>query len=367
MNRRFVVALAGLALNAAMASAEVPRGTFSIVAFDPVTEELGVAVQSRAFSVGGGVPWAEAGVGAVATQASTREAHGPRGLALLRSGHSASQTLEMLIGSDPGRDRRQLGVVDVRGGSAAWTGSECGSWAGDSTHANLSVQGNILAGPEVVSEMVRAFQETEGELAEKLLVALHAAQAAGGDRRGQQSAAILVVRPSDEFPEYRTRYIDLRVEDHPTPIEELERVFRIHQASDLLHAHLRYLELYESQGDDDAASRERLRIGQTLERTLADPEAESGTLNALAWYCATEDLYLEESLEAARRAALLKPEDTGILDTLAEVLYRLRRTEEALETIELALALQPEDDYLMSQRDRFRGDEESAPAGVPDP
>jgi uncharacterized Ntn-hydrolase superfamily protein len=355
--RRLVIVLTGLSLAAGLAWPDAPQGTFSIVAYDPATQELGVAVQSRAFSVGGGVPWAEAGVGAVATQASTLEAHGPRGLALLRTGHSAQQVLDMLIGSDTGWERRQLGIVDVRGGSAAWTGSECGSWAGDSTASGLSVQGNILAGPAVVTEMVRAYREADGELAEKLLAALHAAQAAGGDRRGQQSAALLVVRPSDEFPEYRTRYIDLRVEDHPTPIDELERVFRIHQASDLLRAHLRYLEMYDSQGNDEAAARERLRIGQTLERTLADPDADSGTLNSLAWYCANEDLYLEESLEAARRAMQLEPEDTDILDTLAEVLYRLGRTDEALATIERALSLEPEDDYLKGQRDRFRGAE----------
>jgi len=147
------------------------------------------------------------------------------------------------------------------------------------------------------------------------------------------------------------------VEDHPTPIDELERVFRIHQASDLLRAHIRYVELYESQGNDEAASRERRLIGHTLKRTLADPEADSGTLNSLAWFCATEDLYLEESLEAARRAVELEPDDTDILDTVSEVLYRLGRAGEALETIERALALEPDDDYLKSQRDRFRGAE----------
>jgi tetratricopeptide (TPR) repeat protein len=204
--------------------------------------------------------------------------------------------------------------------------------------------------------MVRAFNEKQGELAERLIAALHAAQAAGGDRRGQQSAALLVVRPSERYPEYRTRYVELRVEDHPDPINELERVFRIHQASDLLRAHLRYAEHFDTTGDAEAAKRERERIGQTLVRTLARDDADAGSLNELAWYCATADMYLEESLEAARRAVAMEPENTGVIDTLAEVLFRLGRLKEAVEAINRAIEIDPEDEYLQSQRKRFKGD-----------
>jgi uncharacterized Ntn-hydrolase superfamily protein len=334
------------------------RATFSIVAYDPDTQELGVAVQSRAFSVGGGVPWALAGVGAIATQASTNESFGPRGLAILRAGFDAERTLKRLLDTDEGRENRQVGIVDATGRAAAWTGASCQSWAGDSTAVDLSVQGNILAGPEVVASMVRAYQTTEGELAERLLAALQAGQAAGGDRRGQQSAALLVVRPSDRYPEYRTRYVDLRVEDHASPIEELRRLFRIHQASDLLRAHLRYAEQFESDGDLEAAARERHRVGEALRIALANPESDAGALNALAWFCATSDLYLEESLRAAQRAVDLEPENTSILDTLAEVQFRLGAVDEALATIERALALQPDDAYLRGQRARFRGEDE---------
>jgi len=332
---------------------DVPAGTFSIVAWDRDTGELGVAVQSRAFSVGAGVPWAEAGVGAIATQASTNESFGPRGLELMREGLTAKQTLDKLIDSDDGRANRQLGIVDARGRSAAWTGDSCQPWAGDSTEAGLSVQGNILAGAPVVSEMVRAFHDADGELALKLLAALDAAQAAGGDRRGKQSAAILVVRASDDYPEYRTRYIELRVEDHPEPITELRRVFRIHQASDLLRAHLRYAEYYDKAGDTEAANRERKRVGETLTQTLARDDASAGTLNALAWFCATADMYLEESLAAAERATKLEPENTGIIDTLAEVLFRLKRYEDAITVIDRAIEIDPEDDYLKEQRAKF--------------
>jgi len=329
--------------------------TFSIVAYDPVTKELGIAVQSRAFSVGGGVPWAHAGVGAIATQSATNESFGPRGLALMKSGHTAEQTLSILIEADDGRENRQVGIVDALGRAATFTGSECGSWAGDSTEAGLSVQGNLLAGPDVVNNMVAAFHNTEGELAEKLMAALHAAQAAGGDKRGQQSAAILVVRDSDEFPEYRTRYIDLRVEDHETPIDELERVFRIHQAGDLLRAHVRYAAQYDAVGEADAAKLERDRIGATLRFTLAQDDATAGTLNELAWFCATGNMYLVESLEAAERAVKLEPENAGILDTLAEVHFRMGNLEEAIKVIDLALAIEPQDNYLMGQKKKFEG------------
>jgi uncharacterized Ntn-hydrolase superfamily protein len=282
--------------------ADEPFGTFSIVAYDSVTDELGVAVQSRAFSVGGAVPWAEAGVGAIATQASTNESFGPLGLEMLRAGRSASEVLAALLESDPGRENRQVGIVDAKGRSAAHTGSSCLAWAGDTTGVGLSVQGNILAGPDVVAGMVRAYNESEGELAERLIAALHAAQAAGGDKRGQQSAAILVVRPSEHYPEYRSRYVELRVEDHPDPINELERVFRMHQASDLLRAHLRYAAHFDTTGNAEGAALERRRVGETLVYTLAQDDADAGTLNSLAWFCAASDMYLEESLQAARRA-----------------------------------------------------------------
>jgi uncharacterized Ntn-hydrolase superfamily protein len=332
------------------------QATFSIVAHDPRTGELGIAVQSRAFSVGAGVPWAEAGVGAVATQSATNESYGPRGLALMRSGFTARQTLDILLGADAGRENRQVGIVDAHGRSVAFTGSRCGSWAGDSTEVDLSVQGNLLAGPAVVRDMVSAFHGTQGELAEKLLAALHAAQAAGGDKRGQQSAALLVVRDSERYPEYRTRYIDLRVEDHPTPIEELERVFRMHQASDLLEAHVRYAARYDEQGDSEAAARERQRIGETLEATLARDDAAASTLNALAWTCATSNIFLEKSLRAAERAVAMEPENVGILDTLAEVHFRMGNATRAVEVIDRALAIDPDDAYLLGQRQRFLGD-----------
>lgn len=336
------------------APAQVPTGTFSIVARDSVTGELGVAVQSRAFSVGSAVAWAEAGVGAIATQASTNEAFGPDGLALLRRGFDSESVLGLLLAQDPGRDNRQVGIIDALGRTASHTGSACSAWAGGKTGLDYACQGNILVSEEVVTSMARAFEQTQGELAERLLAALVAAQAAGGDKRGMQSAALLVVRPSEEYPQYRYRYVDLRVEDHPDPINELIRLYRIHQKTDLLEAHLRYAALYDSTGHGDLATRERGIVGGMLRKAVADSIDDAEYLNNVAWFCAVYDLDLPEALEAAQRAVALSPAAPHILDTLAEVYFRLGKRDQAIQTIERAIELDPETVYYKQQLMRFQ-------------
>ncbi|MCI4330319.1 MAG: DUF1028 domain-containing protein [Thermoplasmata archaeon] len=206
-----------------------PRfGTFSIVAHDRERAEWGVAVQSKFISVGAVVPWGRAGVGAIATQAFANVAYGPDGLALLQKGRSAEEVVRTLTQADAKRDHRQLGVVDARGGSASFTGKECMEWAGHETGDGFACQGNILFGPRVVSAMARAYESTPGDLPERLLAALSAAQREGGDRRGMQSAALLIVRERGGYDEGSDRWVDVRVDDHPAPIEELKRVFRLY-------------------------------------------------------------------------------------------------------------------------------------------
>lgn len=214
------------------------KSTFSIVAADPATGEVGVAVQSKYFSVGSVVPWAEAGVGAVATQAAGVAAYGPRALAELRAGAPPDVAIRRVLAADAGRETRQLGVVTADGRAAAWTGSECQPWAGHRTGDGYSVQGNILAGEAVVAEMERAWLELTGSLAHRLVSALEAAQAAGGDSRGQQSAAIVVERTgaAAEGREGVDRICDLRVEDHEEPIVELRRVFGIWERWEAMRA-----------------------------------------------------------------------------------------------------------------------------------
>jgi uncharacterized Ntn-hydrolase superfamily protein len=211
-------------------------GTFSICAADPATGEVGVAVQSRYFAVGAVVPWARAGVGAVATQAAGVAAYGPHVLDLLAAGASPGDAVAAALADDPARETRQLGAVDAAGRSSAFTGAECLAWAGHRTGPGLAVQGNILAGEAVVVEMERAFREAAGSLAERLVAALEAGQAAGGDVRGQQSAAVVVERAgaAAESREGLDRVCDLRVDDHPEPIAELRRLVSVHLVWDAL-------------------------------------------------------------------------------------------------------------------------------------
>jgi len=218
-------------------AAPAPRGesvaTFSIVAADPKSGDLGVAVASRFLAVGAVVPWAEAGVGAIATQSFANVAYGPDGLAALRAGKSAAETVAALTAADAGRDRRQVGLVDAGGRPATFTGATCFAWARGRTGDHWAAQGNILAGPEVLAAMGKAFEAArasgEGELAEWLLAALRAGEAAGGDKRGKQSAALLVVRRKGGYGGGNDRYVDLRVDDHADPVAELARILKLHR------------------------------------------------------------------------------------------------------------------------------------------
>lgn len=201
--------------------------TFSIVARDPATGELGVAVQSRAFRAGAIVPFAKAGVGAIATQAAANQAYGPKGLALLEQKLSPDEVVKRLTDEDPGRDTRQLAIVDASGRVKAYTGSKCNYWAGHIEGKDYSVQGNILAGEEVVKGMAKAFEATKGELAERLMAALEGGQTGGGDARGMQAGGILVVKPIDDPSVTTDHYIDIRVDDSPNPFKELRRLLNI--------------------------------------------------------------------------------------------------------------------------------------------
>lgn len=205
--------------------------TFSIVAFDPRTKDLGAAVESRFVAVGSVVPWAQAGAGAIAVQSYANTSWGPKGLALLKRGVPAREALQRLVAADRESRKRQAGVVDARGRAAAFTGEECFEWAGHHVGRNYAVQGNILTGEDVVKAMARGFESTEGDLPVRLLAALVAGQKAGGDRRGQQSACLLVVRKGGGYGGYNDRWIDIRVDDHPAPIEELVRVFNVYDAT----------------------------------------------------------------------------------------------------------------------------------------
>ena len=203
--------------------------TFSIVARDPITGELGVAVQSKFLAVGAVVPWAKANVGAIATQAYANLDYGDLGLKLLEKGYTAEETLKALLALDEGREDRQVGIVDAQGNAVSFTGERCLLWAGGLYGDHYACQGNLLVSGDTVTAMADTFEAGDGTLARRLLEALKAAQAAGGDRRGRQSAALLIVRENGSYGGYHDRAIDLRVDDDPEPLEKLEHLLTLHE------------------------------------------------------------------------------------------------------------------------------------------
>lgn len=202
--------------------------TFSIVAFDPIKREWGVATESKFLAVGAVVPWAQANIGAVATQSYANTTFGPRGLALMASGFSAQAALDRLLATDEGREHRQVGLVDRSGHAATFTGKSCMEWAGGLIGTGFAAQGNILVSEKTVSAIASGFESAKGELADRLVAALKSGQKAGGDRRGQESAAVLIVRAQGGYAGFNDRYIDLRVDDDPRPIDRLAEILELH-------------------------------------------------------------------------------------------------------------------------------------------
>ncbi|WP_041087630.1 DUF1028 domain-containing protein [Jeotgalibacillus soli] len=228
--------------------------TYSIVGYDPVEKEWGVATQSKFLAVGAVVPFAVAGVGAVATQSYANTSYGPEGMEHMSSGKSAQETIDLLTSIDEDRALRQVGMIDGQGNAATYTGEKCYDWAGGITGKHYAVQGNILIAG-TVEAMAKTFEETEGTLADRLLASLAAGQQAGGDSRGQQSAALLVVKKAGGYGGFSDRFIDLRVDDHKTPVDELIRIHRIHQ-------------LYFSKSKKDRIVPIEEQIAETLDHQL---------------------------------------------------------------------------------------------------
>jgi uncharacterized Ntn-hydrolase superfamily protein len=229
-----------------------PVHTFSIVARDPATGELGVAVQSHWFSVGSIVTWAEAGVGAVATQSFVDPSYGKNGLELMRAGKSAPATLKELLAKDEGREVRQVAMIDSQGRVDAWTGKNDIQAAGHIVGTNFSVQANLMLNDKVWPAMAHAFENTRGDLAERMLAALDAAQAVGGDIRGRQSAALILVTGKPTGQAWKDRTFDLRVDDSPEPLKELRRLVRLQRA----YNHMNAGDLAVEKKDNEGALRE---------------------------------------------------------------------------------------------------------------
>ncbi len=305
--------IAALLLFASVAAmAAQPIATFSIVGYDPATGELGVAVQSKFFAVGAVVPFARADVGAIASQAYGNTAFGPMGLDLLEEGLPVDEVMKALLVDDKDREQRQVGIVDANGNAHGYTGGECMDWAGHHVGENYTVQGNILVSQETVLEMARAFEETDGILGERLMSAIEAGQAAGGDSRGMQSAAILIVKTGSGYGGYDDVYCDLRVDDAEDPIAELRRIFMMWKEEALILEGYRLLE----EGESEAA----VAIGR---RAIEQYPDSAECYYHLACYLSRgglRDEALEQVMEATARDALLGPR--ARLDTDLEPLWR---------------------------------------------
>ena len=230
-SKRLILVLAILTLVSPQKTSSMrPISTYSIVALDETTGELGVAVQSHWFSVGFLVPWVKAGVGAVATQSFVKVDYGPDGLQLMESGMKAADVLKTLTSKDEGEAVRQVGMIDIKGNVAAHTGSRCIKYAGHIVGENYSVQANMMANGTVPKAMAVAFEKTKGDLADRMMAALEAAEAEGGDIRGKQSAAMVIVSGEPSGVDWKDTKLSLRIEDHPTPLIELKRLIRVHRA-----------------------------------------------------------------------------------------------------------------------------------------
>jgi len=333
-----------------------PSGTFSIVAVDTLTGEIGVAVASKFLAVGAVVPYARAEIGAIATQAWGNTTFGPRGLELLKEGYSPQEVLNILLENDTLRERRQVGIVNVRGESAAYTGKGCMDWAGHIIGPGYSIQGNILAGEQVVKAMERSFLEAKGELADRLLRALEAGEAAGGDRRGKQSAALLVVRKGGGYSGYNDRYVDIRVDDHPNPIKELKRIYKIWKRTFLIDAHGRIGDRLKKEGKNKLAELEYSRALEIMDEALKESPNDPDLLNNIAWFMGLRDIRLEEAKKLIDKAMALRPDDANILDTGALIYYKLGDKKKAIELEERALKLDPKNEYFRKMLMKYRGE-----------
>ena len=344
---RYFALLLAIAASALAGRADICTSTFSIAAVDTAAGEAGVAVASRVLSVGYIVPWADADAGVVATQALANAGFGPLGLELLESGMPAETVLDSLRATDPEIEQRQLGVVDMAGGSASFTGTGTLDWAGGVSGPCYAIQGNILVGPEVVEEMEDAFLAADGPLARRLLAALRAGDDAGGDSRGRQSAAILVVRPGGGYQGSSERLVDIRIADHVDPVGELSRIYGLWEPTFMMQVYL------ESGGRRETGW--ALKIMEDFLAGEEDPELRAGMLNNFAWTLATEvSGYEERALELARQAIELSPDDPNIMDTLATCHFINGNREEAVMWEERALELDPDNEFYLQQLERFR-------------
>lgn len=312
--------LEAVAQNAVSEKTHPRIATFSFVAVDTAAQIAGVIVASKFFSVGSVVPWGRGDVGAIATQSFANTSFGPRGLDLLATGATPEETMQILLRDDTGRDQRQVGIVDAEGHSATYTGASCMAWAGGRSGPGFAAQGNILTGPEVVDRMVESFEQSEGRyLGDRLLAALEAGDAAGGDSRGRQSAALLLVATGQGYGGFNDRLCQLNVDDHADPIGELRRLYRLWRPNQLIFEGYR---LVEDSRYDDA-------IAKGKEAAELDPDSGEPFYHLACYYARAGRLddaihYLEWAVRLAPRLKTQAATDTDLTPVRARTDYQQR-------------------------------------------
>jgi uncharacterized Ntn-hydrolase superfamily protein len=328
--------------------------TYSIVAWDSSTGDLGVAVQSKFLGVGAIVPYAKAGVGAIATQAIANTNYGPRGLEMIESGSTTQQTVERLIQSDTSTRYRQVGIVDAHGNSYAYTGPGCSEYAGHICGRGFTVQGNAIAGREVVVAMARTFENSSSDLAERLLNALDSGEKAGGIKQGKQSAALLVVRENGGYGGYNDRFIDIRVDDDPVPLVELRRIYNLWKETFLFETRLRIIDELNRKKKFILADEERKHLAESLNSQIRLRPDDPELLSKIALILTTSELDKERALELAKRAVKLTPDKLSYLDTMAECHFRLGHYEEAIAIETELVTKDPTNDNYWKQLQKFK-------------
>lgn len=330
------------------------NSTFTIVVRDSVTGDLAIAVQSRMLAVGAIVPYAISNIGAIATQGTANTSYGARGMEMLASGLGAKEVVEALIKSDSKADQRQVGIVDSRGNASAFSGYSCPAWSGHLDGRGYVVLGTDLTSEVVLKAMARTFEVTSGDIYERMIAALSAAENAEGDKLGRQSAALLVVRDRGGYGGNNDRYIDLRVDDNPMPLVELKRLIKLWEAFYLTEARMRTVDTFDKQRNVSASQGEMNRIVEDLYAELRKKPDDPDVLKRVAWLLTTQEIDRERALEYAKRASKLAPGRSDILATLAECHYRLGNFDQAIAIMAELAVKEPSNDEHWNQLQRYK-------------
>jgi len=346
-----------LAISQVLVPQENLVSTISIAAVDTVTGDIGIAVVSRMIAVGAVAPYAKAGIGAVVTQAAANTTYGPIGLEMLGNDLMPYDIIQAMLVNDVDTNQRQVGIVDVHGNSYAFTGSACTQRAAHMFGPGYTVQGNTLASESIVKVIGRTFELSKGALTDRLLESIEAGERASGDA-GFRSAALLVVREHGGYLGFNDRYVDIRIDDSPTPLQELKRLYKLWVNRFTFDTQIRSVEQFMAQNNITAARAELQRLVNDLNTQLKDKPDDPDVLNRIAIILAKYDIDRERALDLAKRAAKLEPTNDGIISTVAECHYYLSHYDEAIAIGAELVKRNPTNDTFWKRLQKYREDKD---------